>query len=1052
MVAQVSPFQENDKGTSLMQREDSRNTVIVLMSCPGRMRVKIPGLYRSASEKDRLEKQLSRHDRIHAAYANPLTGNVLILFDASLSEATLLMALGLKAKNRGQIPSVHELRNAKRKGRLSVSPAAPHQEARPQKEIYPAWHSHEAETVIASHHTSRESGLASQEAEERLKQGANLLPSKRTRSSSEILRAQFANLPSALLGVSAGLSLLTGGIAEAIAIAAVMALNAGIGFTTERRAEQTIASLSELIDDIIPVLRDGYTQDIPASHVVPGDMLVLAPGVRIAGDARVIQSNGVHVDESALTGESHYIAKRDAVLDQQIALAERSNMVYMGTAVTAGQGLAVVVGTALNTEIGAIQALMNATELPKTPLQKQLDHLGNRSVTISLGVCGAVFILGMLRGQGLLRMLKTAVSLAVAAVPEGLPTVATTSLARGIRLMREREMLVRRLHAIETLGAIHSLCFDKTGTLTMNRMSVIAVETPSRTYSSNGDMPWSEQVLQLQRDSALSRLLTICVLSNEIHIRDGQHFPATMESASADSSASLFNGSATENALVQLALDAGLHVEDLRERFPVMQSELRAEKRNYVKTVHSDIRTGHTIIAVKGNPEEVLALCTHCETEDGIVRLDDALCKSIMARNQEMAQRQLRVLGFAYRDDPDGTGAENGLIWLGLAGLADPLRPGAKTVIEALHRAGIRTSMITGDQPATALAIGEALGLGRRDQLRIVEAEGGENPQLNQPSRKRRMTDTDIFARVTPARKLHIVQALQQRGEVVGMTGDGVNDGPALQAANVGIAMGLHGTDLARSAADVVLKDDRLETVLEAIKQGRTISANIEKSVHFLLSSNLSEILVVLGATAAGLPVPLSPVQLLWINLLSDVLPAVALAAEPAEKDIMQRPPRAAGKSLIGNAELKRYTAEGTALASGTLGSYLYGALRYGVGPQAGTLAFNSLVLGQLLHALSCRSERHAALSRMGNPGSNKLNLAIGGSIGLQIIANLIPGLRKMLGIAEMGLADMAVILAGAGVPLLFNEATKARQAKKIFEYEEKLGELIVAEAGAGAL
>jgi Ca2+-transporting ATPase len=391
-----------------------------------------------------------------------------------------------------------------------------------------------------------------------------------------------------------------------------------------------------------------------------------------------------------------------------------------------------------------------------------------------------------------------------------------------------------------------------------------------------------------------------------------------------------------------------------------------------------------------------------------------------------MAKRQLRVLGFAYseRTTLESENAENEkLTWVGLVGLADPLRPGVTGLIGDFQNAGIRTVMLTGDQSITARAIGQSIKINNGNELHLLDAEILD--RIEPGALKRLAAQADIFARVSPARKLQIVQALQQSGDVVGMTGDGINDGPALQAADVGIAMGVQGTDLARSAADVVLKDDRLETILEAIRQGRTITANIEKSLHFLISSNLSEILVVFGSILAGAPSPLTPIQLLWLNLISDVLPAIALAAEPSEEDLMQRPPRGVAKPMIGKPELTRYMREGLMLTGGALGSYFYGVARYGAGSRANSVAFNSIILGQLLHALSCRSDRRAVFSATQAGRNNTLNLAIAGSIALQLLANIVPGLRRFLGLSPVGLIDTAVMLAGAGIPLLLNETAK---------------------------
>jgi P-type Ca2+ transporter type 2C len=827
-------------------------------------------------------------------------------------------------------------------------------------------------------------------------------------------------LPVMLLGASAVLSIFTGGIAEAAVIVAVLGMNAGIGFVTERRAEETIASLSDLVDEVVPVIRDGQAMQIPSSHLAPGDLLALSPGVHVAADARLVQARGLMMDESALTGESRFVPKSVPALPHAAPLAERRNMVYMGTAVAAGRGLAVVSATGAATELGWVQVLVANAEPPKTPIQKQLDDLGNRLVMISSAICALVFVIGLLRGRGILEMLKASISLAIAAVPEGLPTVATTSFARGLRIMRQKQMLIRKLQAIETLGAIHTICFDKTGTLTLNRMSVVAFETPSRMLKSeNGETLMLMHASQRDFGPDISRILEVCVLSNENAVAE-------------DLSSSMSNGSATENALLRFASDAGILVAEVRDKYPVLQTELRAEGRNYMTTVHAVQGSDKKLVAVKGSPLEVLELCAFFYDGKALVPLTEEWQARITMQNAAMAARQLRVLGFAYTEQSQIDAIADirkNLVWLGLIGMADPIRPNIDKVIADFHQAGIRTAMITGDQRITAQSIGECLGLANQRDLHVLESDSLDNAD---PDTLRRLaSEADVFARVSPGRKLQIVQALQGAGEVVAMTGDGINDGPALRAADIGIAMGLEGTNLARSAADVVLKDDRLETVLDSIRQGRTITKNIEKSLEFLISSNLSEILVVLGAVSITGSSPLTPMQLLWINLLSDVLPAIALAAEPPEGDVMRRPPRNPDDPLVGKQELLDYTRQGAWLTGGTLGAYLYGLMRYGAGPQSSGIAFNALMLGQLLHALSCRSRQpDATRGQEGGRSSSMLNRAVGGSIALQVGANFVPFLRSLLGLGHgLGLADVAVIMAGAGVPFLFNEAAKRGRA-----------------------
>lgn len=997
----------------------ARNVNIV-MSIPGRLRVKIPQLYRSEQDKAEMEIAFAACKYVSTVYANPLTACVLILFDPAVAPDVILAEFGLSApapKNDGR-----EKQANNKEHRRSVR-SAQEAEKRIQRDkddertIYAPWHLQDANAALGFFGSSRQFGLPSYVVEERLRDGLNRLPQQEAVSSFDILLNQFKSLPVLLLGVSALLSTLTGGLSEAAAIVAVLALNGGIGFATERRAESTIASLSELVDDIVPVLRNGEVRQVEASHIVPGDILVLAPGIRIAADTRVLEAHGLSIDESALTGESMPVRKDPASLPRPAPLAERTNMAYCGTAVSMGSGLALVVGTAGNTEIGAIQSLMASTQHPRTPIQRQLDQLGNQLVKLSTLTCIGVFGLGLLRGYHWLHMLKASISLAIAAVPEGLPTVATTSLARGIRLMRDRNVLIRRLHAVETLGGIQTICLDKTGTLTMNRMSTASVQTLHYDFDMHdGRLAWQGEMLSDFSSAELSRLLLVCVLCNQAELK-------------VDAETSSINGSSTESALIDLAMQAGLPVAETQNRYPLLTTELRAEGRNYMRTVHVEPDARLRLVAVKGSPMEVLNLCAYYQSGETISEMNETIRADIARQNQRLAERQLRVLGFAYAEIATteiGTVNQQELVWLGLVGLADPLRSGVETMIASLHKAGIRTVMLTGDQAATAYAIGKSLRLNNGPELHIVNSERME--YLGPEKLRALCEQADIFSRVSPSHKLQIVQALRQSARIIAMTGDGINDGPALQAADIGIAMGHGGTDLARSAADVVLKDDRLETLLEAVNQGRMISRNIRKSLHFLISSNLSEILVVAGSISLGAGHPLTPMQLLWLNLLSDVLPAIALTAEAAEADVMEQAPRDPEKPMIGKPELLRYTREGTYLAGGTLAAYLYGATRYGPSSRASTIAFNSLIFGQLLHALSCRSDRHSIFSDEKVKPNRQLHLAIGASIGVQLLAPLIPGLRRLLGVEPMkNVLDIIVMLGGAGFPFVLNEAAKRK-------------------------
>jgi Ca2+-transporting ATPase len=709
-------------------------------------------------------------------------------------------------------------------------------------------------------------------------------------------------------------------------------------------------------------------------------------------------------------------------------------MAYMGTLVTGGQGFAVAVGTGRFTEIGRIQELVGEAEAPKTPMEKQLETIGNQLVVISGGICGVVFIAGLLRGYGLLQMLRSAISLAVAAIPEGLPAVATTVLALGIRDMKRQKVLIRRLDAVETLGSVQTICLDKTGTLTFNRMSVVAINTGMKDMKvRDGIFFDGEKVITPLAGGELLQLVRLCVLCNESEIvmRDGQY---------------TLNGSSTENALLHLAITSGMDVTGIRQIYPLMGITHRSEARNFMITRHGiiepvDLRqwagsarsVSGNLVAIKGNPQELLALCEWFMKDGVELPLTDDERFAIELANERMAGESLRVLGVAYCIAEDAV--EKGFIWIGLVGMADPVRPRVKELIGAFHHAGVDTLMITGDQVPTAYSIGRELNLSNGAPLEIFDSSRLQDmdPELLTAFAEK----VQVFARVSPAQKLQIVQALQRGGKVVAMTGDGINDSPALKAADIGIAMGSTGTDVAREVADVVLEDDNLETMIIAISHGRTIYGNIRKSVHYLLATNLTEIMVMFTAIAGGLGQPLNTMQLLWINLVSDIFPGLSLALEQPEPDVLDRPPRDPREPIITNTHLKRIAVEGGTISAGALGAYGYGLLRYGMGPRAGTIAFMSLTTAQLQHTLSCRSESISIFDKQKLPPNRYLKWAMAGSFALQALAMTVPGLRSLLGITPITLLDGVVIGGTAFLPYIVNEATK--QTKGEVRHEKGL-------------
>jgi Ca2+-transporting ATPase len=835
---------------------------------------------------------------------------------------------------------------------------------------------------------------------------------------------QFTSAPVGLLAIAAGLSLATGGISDAVAILAVVTINAVIGYTTEAHSDRIIRSLQRLIQPSAQVVRDGQIQDIAATDLVVGDLLLLQPGTYVPADARILRAERLSIDESALTGESVPANKQaEALPPSDTPLADRNNMVYLGTLVTGGQGMAIVVGTGATTEMGQIQTLVGEAALPQTPMERQLNRVGNQLAVASTAVCGLVFGIGLLRGYSWLRMLKTSISLAVAAVPEGLPTVATTTLALGIQNMRRQRVLIRRLDAVETLGCLQSLCLDKTGTLTENHMKVAAASIEEQWIDDSADPGITPE--PLQGSETREQLLKTISLCNEceLHDTDG-HLD--------------INGSATERALLEWAIAQGIDIVRLRQQFPRQRVLYRAESRNFMLTAHQTDGPKQ-FVAVKGNPREVLELCTG-ELSNGQLRpLRKARRAALELENERMASQGLRVLGIACGYvAPDEELDHLALTWLGLVGLADPIRQGVREVLATLHGAGIETIMITGDQGPTAYAIGKALDLSFGQPLNSLDAT--DLSYLPEEAVSRLCDQVHVFARISPAHKLQIVRALQQAGKVVAMTGDGINDAPALKAAEVGIAMGGSGTDVAREVADVVLEDDNLSTMANAVSQGRTIYSNIRKSVHFLLATNLSEVIVTLAGTAIGISEPLSPLQLLWINLVTDVFPALALAMERPEPDILLQPPRDPTEPLLRRSDFGQISLESLLIASASLGAYSYGLRRYGPGLHSGTVTFMSLVMAELMHSISCRSTAPSLLRQHPLPPNPYLAIALSGSVGLQLLCLAIPGLRRLLQVTPLNFLDALVISGSALLPLAANELIKLGSTRPIPSLSAHLG------------
>jgi Ca2+-transporting ATPase len=926
------------------------------------VRLRVTGLRGRPNAVAVLEARVASLEGVRDVRGSAITGSLLVLFDPRRRLRALLADVAREAA--APVPL----------GPIEALPVA--------------WHAAPAAAIIEQLGTDPGGGLSAAEAARRLGQvGLNELPMPRPKSALEIIRGHVASTPVLLLGGAAVLSVATGAVVEAAAIVAVAALNAAIGYVTERKVERILGSLQRVGMPRVLVRRDRADAAVPATALVPGDVVVLRVGQEVLADLRIVAAEGLALDESALTGESVPVYKTaGAVCDAASPLGARPTMAYAGTTVAEGAGIGVVVETGARTELGRLRTLVAESVMPPTPLERNLHVMGRRLVTACLGLCGATVALGFLRGMPVVDTLRVAVSLAVAAVPEGLPAVATTTLALGTHRMLGHRMLVRRLSAVEALGATTVICADKTGTLTENRMTVAGWHVAGRDFAP----PTAGSVVT----PALARAMTVALLCNdaELDLVDGA-----------------IRGSSTEGALLVAGRDAGIDYRALRASHPIVDVRPRLDGDHWMGTTHA--LGGRRLVLVKGAPESILARSTRW-FDGGDDRPIDDHARAIIGKDAaRLAATGLRVLGLAWKEETaTGPVSYDELTWIGLVAFRDPMRAGAREAIIACRDAGIRTVILTGDHPETAAAIGRDLGLGRDGVVHVVEASA--LGRLDDEALRRLVLDADVFARVSPADKHKVVRALQAGGAIVAMTGDGINDAAALRAADIGVAMGARGTDVARDVADIVLLDDDLAALAHAVAEGRTIRGNITKSLRFLLATNFSEVLVTMASLALGRPSPLGPMQLLWINMLSDVLPAVALAVEPPEPDVMARPAPDPAQPLLTPRVLGGVAREGAVLAAATLGVSAIAGARHGAGAPVSTMAFSALTAGQLAHALTLRARGRAPRLLAG---------VTGGSIALHALAMTAPPLRRLLGTTPVALADWGIVALGAAAPLALN-------------------------------
>lgn len=858
------------------------------------------------------------------------------------------------------------------------------------------WHSLPVQECLDRLHSVR-SGLTRAEAERRLQEhGPNELQGARHASPWSLLLEQFRNVLIIILLIAVALSAALGEGVEASAITVIVLFAVLLGFVQEYRAERSMEALREMAAPTGTVIRDHEEIKIPARELVPGDLILLSAGDRVPADARLIETVNLRADEAPLTGESTAVEKQTAPTPNgELAVGDRTSMVYAGTAVIYGRGCAVITATGMETEFGKVARMLQHVEAGRTPLQENLARIGKLLARSALAVVAIIVAAGLLRGQPFIEMFLFGIALAVAVVPEALPAVVTISLAIGVQRMVRRNALVRRLPAVETLGSTSVICSDKTGTLTRGEMTVRQLHVDGRTLdvSGAGYEPvgtFSEGGSEVKLSGPVLRLLEAAALASDAHV-----------SRKGDTHGWFVNGDPTEGALVVAAAKAGLHKADLDALCPrVGEIPFTSETKRMV-TLHETPEGG--VACSKGAPEVILQACTRVATEDGERPLSPANRAAVLVEARRMAGAALRVLAVATRRGADLCETEHDMTFLGLIGMIDPPRPEARPAIEQCLMAGIKVVMITGDHPVTAEAVARELGILRHGQV----VTGPELEALTEEQFARQVDNIEVYARVSPAHKLRIVTALQQRGHIVAMTGDGVNDAPALKKAAIGIAMGITGTDVTKEAAVMTLTDDNFASIVAAVEEGRSIFNNIKKYLVYLLSSNLGEIGLMAGATLLGLPLPLTAVMLLYVNLATDGLPALALAVDPPEPDLMGHPPRNPRTGIFTRPVITLMVVGGVWSALVNLGLFAW-ATQTGRSIEAAmTLTFAALVLIQFFKAYNFRSDRRSVLVR---PLANRwLNLAIVWELALLVLVVHAPFFQEPFETVALGPLDWVI-------------------------------------------
>ena len=857
------------------------------------------------------------------------------------------------------------------------------------------WYQQTKEELL-EHFRVTEHGLTGEEASKRLAEsGENVLKEGKRKSTLHVFFEQFCDLLVVILIIAALISMVSGNVESTIVIIAVIVLNAILGTVQHAKAEKSLDSLKSLSSPSTKVMRDGHKIEVPSAQVVPGDILYLEAGDLVVADGRILENYSLQVNESSLTGESTNVDKSDGLIHDDCALADRANMVYSSGLVTYGRAVVLVTATGMDTEIGKIAALMNATKEKKTPLQISLDQFGSRLAMAIMVICGLVFLLSLYRDMPILDSLMFAVALAVAAIPEALSSIVTIVQAMGTQKMAREHAIIKELKAVESLGCVSVICSDKTGTLTQNKMTVQNIYVNNETIS----------IDRLDLRNQLHRyLLYDAILTNDSSIVDGKGI-----------------GDPTEFALVEMGRKATVDENLLRELMPRLEEIPFDSDRKLMSTKYElhDVPT----VLTKGALDVLLDRTANIRLEDRIREITQADKDAILQKNLEFSQEGLRVLAFGYKEVPEdytlSLDNENGFTFLGLISMMDPPREESKAAVADAKRAGIKPVMITGDHKITATAIAKQIGIFEEGDIAMT---GRELDAMTEEELDKDITSISVYARVSPENKIRIVDAWQRRGSITAMTGDGVNDAPALKKADIGVAMGITGTEVSKDAAAMILTDDNFATIIKAVANGRNVYRNIKNAIKFLLSGNMAGILSVLYTSVAALPVPFAPVHLLFINLLTDSLPAIAIGMEPAEKDLLSEKPRNPKTGILTKDFMLTILTQGGIIAVCTMIAFHLG-LGSGDAGIASTMAFATLTLARLFHGFNCRSRHN--IFKLGF-SSNWYSLgAFAAGVCLLGLVMFVPFLQKLFSVTPLTMSQTGSVCLLAAIPTILIQASK---------------------------